>query len=121
MNKIITATIFILACTFFGTNANAGLILVELDTDQIYVNESVTITINAQNFDETEGFFFDLLFDNSLLGFNFNSLTSGLALFDGLDPFFGLSVDTFSGGLGFDFQTNFLTPVQETLRLPVSR
>jgi hypothetical protein len=112
MNKNITAVVFTLACALFGFNANAGLITVAVDTDQINIDESVSISISAQNFEETDGFFFDFLFDDTLLNYNNNSLTSDLFIYDGLDPFWGLSVAEFSGGLGFDFQTDFFTPVE---------
>lgn len=110
MKKIIN-TIALMAITL-GFNANAGLVNLDINDGNINIAESITVTINAQNFDPTDGFFFDFNFDNSLLSYDASSLTSDLFIFDNQDPWYGLEVNTQSYGLSFDFLTDFFTPVE---------
>ena len=106
MKKFITMMTFLI-----GFNANAGMISVDISDTDVAVGETVTVTINAEDFDFTDMFDFDFGFDNSLFSFDSNSLSSDLALFDGLDPWLGLEVVTQSFGLSFDFLGDFNAPV----------
>jgi hypothetical protein len=89
-----------------GFNANAGLLTIDLSTDEVAIGDSVLVTINATGFDEADMFGFDFGFDNSVMSYDANSLSSDLALFDnGLGMFDGLEVASETFGLAFDFTT----------------
>lgn len=106
MKKFITLLTFLI-----GFNANAGLISVGISNADVGVDDIVSVTINAVNFELTDMFEFDFEFDNSLFSYDSSSLSSNLALFDGLAPWLGLEVLTQSFGLSFDFAGDFSTPV----------
>ena len=89
-----------------GFNANAGLLTIDLSADEVSVGESVLVTINAQGFDETDMFGFDLNFDNSLMAYVSSSLTSDLALIDtSMGMLDGLEVEEYDSSLAFGFST----------------
>lgn len=104
--------IFAMLAFLIGFNAQAGLITVELSSDEIDSADSVSVILKASDFDETDGFFFDFTFDNSILGYEASSLTSDLFIFDNQSPFYGLAVTEMASGLGFDFLTDMFTPVE---------
>lgn len=89
-----------------GFNANAGLLTIDLSADEVSVGESVLVTINAQGFDETDMFWFDFNFDNSVVSYDDSSLSSGLTLADDDPMFNGLEVSAEDFGLAFNFFTD---------------
>lgn len=89
-----------------GFNANAGLLTVDLSTDNVSVGDSVSVTISASDFDDTDLFWFDFNFDNSVMAYDESSLTSGLALVDtNMGLLDGLEVEEYGFGLAFGFST----------------
>jgi len=106
MTKIITLLTFLL-----GFNASAGLISVDISDADVDVDDIVSVTINAVGFELTDMFEFDFEYDNSLFNFDSASLSSELALFDGLAPWLGLEVLPQTFGLSFDFNGDFSAPV----------
>jgi len=89
-----------------GFNANAGLLTIDLSTDEVSVGESVLVTINASDFEESANFYLDFNFDNSLMSFNESSLSSGLTLANDNPDFNGLGVTAESFGLNLNFITD---------------
>lgn len=91
--------------------ANAGLITVNISSDTVGVGSAVSVEINASNFVESDMFWFDFNFDNSIFSFDIANLTSELTLVDSsLGLFDGLGITSESFGLGFLFSDMF-TPV----------
>lgn len=86
-----------------GFNANAGLLTIDLSTDEASVGESVLVTINASDFDETDYFSFDFNFDSSVMAYDGSSLSSDLTLADDDPMFNGLSAMIEDYGLFFEF------------------
>jgi len=69
-----------------------------------------SITINAQNFDTADMFYFDLNFDNSILPFDKTSLNGELLLVDAdISMFEGLEVAHKNRGLSFDFTDSVMS------------
>ncbi|ALO35803.1 hypothetical protein CMT41_14555 [Colwellia sp. MT41] len=89
-----------------GFNANAGLLTIDISADEVSVGESVLVTISASNFDETDMFWFDFNFDNSVVSYDASSLSSGLTLADDNINFNGLEVSAEDFGLAFNFFTD---------------
>lgn len=88
-----------------GFNANAGLLTIDLSADDVSVGDSVLVTINATDFDDTDFFLFDFNFDTSFVSFDDASLISDLA--DGsIGDFNGLTVAKENYGLYFEFATD---------------
>ncbi|PKG83775.1 hypothetical protein CXF85_09720 [Colwellia sp. 75C3] len=113
MKKIITTITTLstsIVALLFAVNANAGLLNIDFSADDIKVGQSVTVTINAQDFDATDMFDFDLNFDNSILAFDETSLNSDLLLPDAdMDMFDGLEVANQDWGLSFDFTDSVMS------------
>ncbi len=89
-----------------GFNASAGIITVDFSNENVAVGDTVSVTINVTDFDETDLFYFDFNFDNTVMAFNSASLTSDLTLADSNSMFNGLSASAESFGLGFEFATD---------------
>jgi hypothetical protein len=106
MKKLITLITFLLAL-----NANAGLINIDIVETNIDNGDSIAVTINALNFDETDMFDFDFVYDNLIFAYQASSLTSGLNIFDNQAPWLGLEVVERGFGLSFDFWGDILAPV----------
>lgn len=99
--KIISTTAMAL---LFTVNANAGLLSIDLSTDTINVGESVSVTINAQDFDATDMFWFNLNFDSTMLAYDDSTLNSDLLLSDAdMGLVSGLTAASESYGMSFDF------------------
>lgn len=92
-----------------GFNASAGLITVDFSTANIAVGDTVSVTINATDFDETDLFYFDFYFDNAIMAFNDASLSSDLTLASANPMLNGLSASKEGFGLGFEFATDDLS------------
>lgn len=91
--------------------ANAGLITVNISSDIVSTGNAISVEINGTNFVESDMFWFDFNFDNSLFSFDSSSLMSDLSLVDSsLGMLDGLEVTSESFGLGFLFSDMF-TPV----------
>jgi len=89
-----------------GFNANAGLLTIDLSSDKVSVGDSVSVTISASDFDESDMFGFDFNFDTSIMSYEQSTLSSGLALFDAdFGMFDGLEVASETFGLAFDFSS----------------
>ena len=102
MKKFIT-----LLTLIFAMNANAGLLTIDFSAEQVSVGDSVLVTINAENFDETDMFYFDLNFNSAVMAYDETSLNSDLVLFDAsLGEFNGLEVLEQDFGASFDFFTD---------------
>jgi hypothetical protein len=86
-----------------GFNANAGLLTIDLSSDDVAVGDSVLVTINASDFDETDYFSFDFNFDSPVMSFADYSLSSDLTLADNDPMFNGLSTLDEDYGLFFEF------------------
>lgn len=99
-------TLIAMLILLIGFNANAGLLTIELSTDEMSVGESVLVTINAQDFDTTDYFSFDFNFDSAVMAYDDSSLTSDLTLADNNPMFNGLSAMVEDYGLFFDFATD---------------
>ncbi len=106
MKKLITLMTFILAF-----NANAGIINIDITDTTVNNGESIAVTLNAQNFDETDSFDFDFNYDNSIFSYQASSLSSGLDIFDNQDPWLGLEVAQWGFGLSFDFLGDEFAPI----------
>ncbi|NRA72265.1 MAG: PEP-CTERM sorting domain-containing protein [Gammaproteobacteria bacterium] len=94
-----------------GFSANASLLTIDVQSNEVNVGDSLTVTINAQNFVDTDIFWVDFAFDTSVFSFDSASLTTDLTLFDGVDPFYGLEFESQSDGISFNFLTDLFTPV----------
>lgn len=89
-----------------GFNANAGLLTIDISSDDVSVGDSVVVTISASNFDDSDMFWFDFNFNNSIMSFNDSSLSSYLTLVDDNADFNGLAVTPEDYGLEFYFSTD---------------
>lgn len=100
---------FILFILFIiSMKANAGIITVNLSADSVATNSAITVEITGSNFVESDMFWFDFNFDNSLFSFDSSSLISGLTLVDNsLGLFDGVEVTSETFGLGFLFSDIF--------------
>jgi hypothetical protein len=100
-----------LAAFFIGFNASAGIISIELNDTDINIGDTLSISINAIDFDETDNFFFDFEFLTSLLMLDENSVSSDLVLLPVGSMDDGLIVEAVDFiGLGFNF-VDFFMPV----------
>jgi len=86
-----------------GFNANAGLLTIDISSDDVVVGDSVSVTISASNFDDSDMFWFDFNFDNSVMSFDENSISSDLTLSNDDN---GLAVTPEDYGLAFLFSTD---------------
>jgi hypothetical protein len=86
-----------------GFNANAGLLTIDISSDDVVVGDSVSVTISASNFDDSDMFWFDFNFDTSIMSFDDSSLSSDLTLSNDDN---GLAVTPEDYGLGFLFSTD---------------
>ncbi|GHE81846.1 PEP-CTERM sorting domain-containing protein [Thalassotalea profundi] len=92
----------------FSMKANAGLITVNISSDTVAVGSAISVEINGSNFVESDMFWFDFNFDNSIFSFDIANLTSELILVDSsLGLFDGLGITSESFGLGFLFSDMF--------------
>jgi len=91
---------------FIGFSANAGLLTIDLSSDEVSVGDSVSVTINASDFDETEMFWLDLNFDTSVMSYDAGSLSSELTLAENDPMFNGLEVSAENYGLAANFFTD---------------
>jgi hypothetical protein len=89
-----------------GFNANAGLLTIDLSTDEVAVGDSVLVTINASGFAETDNFWFDFGFDNSVMSYDASSLSSGLTLGDDTNDWNGLEVRPVDSILEMEFASD---------------
>jgi hypothetical protein len=89
-----------------GFNANAGLLTIDLSTDEVAIGDSVLVTINASGFAETDNFWFDFGFDNSVMSYDASSLSSGLTLADDTNDFTGLEVRAVDSILEMEFASD---------------
>ncbi len=89
-------------------NANAGLITVNISSDTVATGSAINVEINGSNFVESDMFWFDFNFDNTIFSFDSVSMSSDLSLVDSsLGAFDGLEVTSESFGLGFLFSDVF--------------
>lgn len=89
-----------------GFNANAGLLTIDLSTDNLSIGDSVSVTISATDFDDSVEFWFDLNFDTSVMSYAQSTLSSDLALVDYDSGMYdGLEVTSEGYGLAFGFST----------------
>ncbi len=89
-----------------SVNANAGLLTIDIAADEVSIGESVLVTINAENFDETDMFWMDFNFDVSVIAYDDSTLNSGLTLAKNDPMFNGLEVAVEDYGLAFNFFTD---------------
>jgi len=89
-----------------GFNANAGLLTIDISSNDVVVGDSVSVTISASDFDESDMFWFDFNFDNSVMSYDNSSLNSGLALSDDNAESNGLAARPEDYGLAFLFSTD---------------
>lgn len=95
MKNLIMAVLLVM-----GFNANAGLITVNVSTDEIVLGETIDIDIIATAFAPTDSFNFELIFDTALFDYDNASLQSDLYF---SNPFGILEVNAFDGYMGFSF------------------
>jgi hypothetical protein len=95
---------FLAALTLLiGFQANAGLITIAADQNNVEVGDSVLVTLTGSGFDAFDAFNFDFLFDTTTYSFVENSLSSDLALLDEVEPGEGLRATEFvDSGVFFD-------------------
>lgn len=73
MKKMIIMLSFLI-----GFNANAGLITIDLSSNNVNAGETITVDLKASNFSSFDTFDFDFAFDNNLFSFQAGSFTSDL-------------------------------------------
>lgn len=86
-----------------GFNANAGLLTIDLSTDEVSVGDSVLVTINASGFADTQDFWFDFDFGNPVMSYDASSFDSALTLADDNADSNGLSAEVFNSILEIAF------------------
>ncbi len=89
-----------------SVNANAGLLTIDISADEVSIGEPVLVTINAENFDETDMFWFDVNFDNAVIAYDAGSLNSDLMLIDNDPMLNGLEISAENNGLAANFFTD---------------
>jgi len=75
-----------------GFNANAGLLTIDLSSDEVSVGDSVLVTISASGFAETQDFAFDFDFGNPVMSYDASSFNSALPTTDINDNGFSVGV-----------------------------
>ncbi len=91
---------FMMLVLMIGFNANAGLITLDTTNDVVAIGDTVSIEINAQDFDFTDTFSFSLTYDSSLFSYDEFSLMSDLFF---TNPFGFFEVNAFDGYIAFSF------------------
>lgn len=91
-----------------GFNANASLISVDISDTSINVGDTISVTINAVDFEATENFAFDFSFMGSIFNLDSSSMISDLAIVGPVSGLDGISIEQVAAGLiGFDFVNFF--------------
>ena len=87
-------------------NTNASLISVDVSDTNISVGDTLSVTINAVDFEATDGFFFNFNYLASIFDFDKNSILSDIAVVETGSGNDGISADeSLAGEINFDSLT----------------
>ena len=118
MKKFIASMALVLSATL-SMQANAGLIDIELSTNNVAVGDTLSVSLWASNFTDFDSLYTEFEYDISLFSYQAASLQSELPAFDGFltglevtEQFYGLSLsflDFFAfSDLNLDADNKFL-------------